>query len=462
MKNLQKYLAITFLTIGLMLTLTYCNKHDQIINPNPTPVATVSPGVGDTLFSIKTSTAPVFVTGGAAWSGPDASLWANAPKTTETVVVPDVEGSITSFAGFIGNSNTVTMQSMYDATNIYFLIQWNQKQPNMESSPWYFNPTTHLWVPGGAAPTYDVNGNLLLESLVSDQFDVAFNINNSCADFASQSCYGLCHQGVTSMVVDTVTGNVTFQTNNVMHTSGPSEKIDCWRARMYQVMGACQALDYYIDWEGGLQSTNAVHADQSVSNGANPPVYSSNASTNGTGGVSNKQSLTITGKTTKMSVPIWVKTSTASGTYVNAALIPSDTNATSGPAFKVVAVDSNGVLTLSGSGGTINPNIGTAYQQVGTGIGTTNDQTTWIPGKVIAPYTGGEGDVAANAHWTGTGWQLMLKRALKTSDILIQDVDFSPLTDIQFGIGLMYQPLGSPNAADNEHAIKAGMLLHFK
>jgi len=453
MKNLKKYLVIALLLTGAMYTLTYCTKHDQIINPNSTPTVTpVVAGPGDTLFSIKTSVSPVFVTGGAAWSGPDAS-WANAPKITETVVVPDVEGSIVSFAGFIGNSNTVTMQSMYDANYIYFLIQWNQPQANMESSPWYFNPTTHKWAQGGAAPAWDVNGNLVLESLVSDQFDMAFNINNSCADFASQSCYGLCHQGVTTMVVDTVTGNITSQTTNVMHTSGPSEKIDCWRARMYQVMSASQAMDYYIDWAGGLQNSNAVHADQSISNGAYPPSYSSNASTNGTGGLSNKQSLTITGTSTKENVPLWVK---PNDHYTNSSMVPNDT--LSG-ALKVVAVDSMGVLTL-GDGTTLNPNNGTTYQQVGTGIGN-NDQTTWIPGKIVAPYTGGEGDVAANARWTGSGWQLMLKRALKTADVLDQDVDFSPLTDQQFGIGLMFQPFGSANAADNEHAIKAGMLLHF-
>lgn|ERR1035437_5723737 len=454
MKKLKKYFVSALLLIGAMYTLTYCTKHDQIINPNavvtPTPVVA---GPGDTLFSVKTSTPPAFVTGGAAWSGPDASLWASAPKTTETVVVPDVEGDLVSFSGYIGNSNSVTMQSLYDANNIYFLIQWNQAQSNLESSPWYFNPVTHKWAAGGAAVTYDVNGIETLRSLVSDQFDVIFNINNSCADFASQSCYGVCHQGVPIMTVDTVTGAITTKTTNVMHTNGPNEKLDCWRARMYQVASASQAIDYYLDWNGGVPSANAVHANQSVSNGQYPPTYSSTTSTNGTAGISNKQTLTITGLATTESVPLWVK---ANDNYTNSAMVISDTVSA---ALKVMAVDSLGVLTLS-DGSTIDPNNGTTYQHVGTGIGN-NDQNTWIPGKIIAPYTGLMGNVAANCHWTGTGWQLMLKRALKTADVLEQDVDFTSLTDQPFGIGLMFQPLGSVNAADNQHAIKAGMLLHF-
>ncbi len=447
MNRLNKKRIAVILMLGSILLLYNCTRHDQTLN--------VAPASTTILTSVKTTTAPTFVTGGAAWGGPEASLWNAAPKITVTATVPDVEGSGTNFSGYIGNSTKVTMQSLYDANNIYFLVQWDQAQPNLESSPWYFNPTTKRWAQGGAAPTYDVNGGLVLRSLVSDQFDMLFNINNSCADFKTNSCFGACHQSVTTMVVDTLTGNVNTQTTNVMHTNGPSEKLDCWRARMYQVVGASQALDYYMDWNGGVNTANAVHADQTVSNGGNPPTYSSNASTNGTGGISNKQSIKITGTSTKVSVPLWVKSSGSH--YTNAALVPSDTT---GAALKVVAVDSNGVLTLSDAS-TIDPNNGTTYQQVGDGIGN-NDQTTWIPGKIIAPYTGGQGDVSANAVWTGSGWQLMLKRALKTADVLEQDVDFSSLADQQFGIGVMFQPAGSDNAADNQHAIVPGLTLKFK
>ena len=446
----------SFIVISLMIlaifSLTYCTKNDGILNLNPPEVAST----GDTLFSVKVASGPTLVTAGATWSGADTVFWKNAPKLTETVTVPEVIGDVVSFSGFIGNSNKITMQSVYDANNVYFFVQWDQAQPNMESSPWYYNTITKRWAQGGAAPTYDVNGILTLQSFVSDQFDVIFNINNSCAGFVTQSCYGACHQNVNSLVMDPVTGNITSKITNVMHTNGPSEKLDCWRARMYFVMNASQAIDYYIDWNGGVPTANAVHGNQSVSNGANPPVYSSTAATNGTGGTSNTQSLIITGTSTKANVPLWVK---PSGSYLNAAMLPSDTTG-SGSAVKVIAVDTTGILTLK-NGATLNPNTGTTYQQVGTGIGN-NDQTSWIPGKIVAPYTGLMGNVAANAHWTGKGWQLLLKRALKTPDVLQQDVDFSSLATQQFGIALMFQPIGSKNAADNQHAIKPGMTLKFK
>ena len=442
---------VKFIVLAIMFGLTFglynCTRHDQVLNLAPTD--------GTSLLSVKTATAPTFATGNSAWSGADSKLWSAAPVLSVTATVPDVEGSGTSFAGYIGNSVGVTMQSLYDANNIYFLIQWKEAQPNLESSPWYYNAAKKAWAQGGAAVTYDVNGELALQSFVSDQFTMLFNINNSCADFKAQSCYGVCHQGVTTMVLDTTTGIISSQTTNVMHTNAPNEKLDCWRARMYQVVNAGQAIDYYIDNNGGVPTANAVHADQTVSNGAYPPVYASNVATNGTGGPSNKQTLTVTGTSKHVSVPMWAKPSGAH--YTNASLVVSDTT---GAALKVIAVDSNGVLTLSNNS-VIDPNVGTTYQKVGTGIGN-NDQTTWIPGKIVAPFTGGAGDVSANAYWTGTGWQLMLKRALKTADVLEQDVDFSPLTDQQFGIGVMFQPIGSVNAADNQHAIVPGLTLKFK
>ena len=446
MKKLKRKHILVVLMLSLTFGLYNCTRHDQTLN--------LAPSNGTTLTSVKTSTAPVFASAGTVWSGADANLWKAAPVLNVTATVPEVEGSGTSFAGYIGNTTPVTLQSLYDANNIYFLITWQSAQPNMESSPWYYNKTKKNWAQGGAGITYDVNGELLLQSFVSDQFTFLWNINGSCADFKTQSCFGACHQGVTTMVVDTNTGLVSTATTNVMRTNAPNEKLDCWRARMYQVMSAAQALDYYIDYEGGINASNGIHADQSVSNGGNPPSYSSNVSTNGTGGVSNKQSLTVTGTSKHMNVPVWVKTSDY---YLNAALLPSDTL---GAAVKVTAVDSNGVLTLA-NGSTIDPNANTAYQLVGTTIGN-NDQTTWIPGKVVAPYTGGQGDVAANAVWTGKGWQMMLKRALKTSDVLEQDVDFSTLADQAFGIGVMFQAAGSPNAGDNQHAITSGLNLTFK
>jgi hypothetical protein len=257
------------------------------------------------------------------------------------------------------------------------------------------------------------------------------------------------------MAVDPVTHQITTSTTNVMHTNAPNEKLDVWFSRMFEVPQTDQLYDSYMDWNGGAKGNDGFEPDQSVPDGGNPPNYSSNAPTNGTGGFSNVQTLNITGTTIPENVPLWVKP--AGSHYTNAALLPADT---ANAALLVIAVDSNGILTLKG-GTILNPNIGTTYQWVGTGIGN-NDQTTWIPGAIVAPFTGGEGDVNANAVWTGSGWQMMLKRALKTADVLEQDVDFSPLNNIQFGVAVMFMPSGSINAADNEHAILPGLTLKFQ
>ena len=201
---------------------------------------------------------------------------------------------------------------------------------------------------------------------------------------------------------------------------------------MLQVANVNQANDAYLDWGGGALNQNEVHNDGQVKTTD--------------GGFSNKQTLTVTGTTTKEAVPTWVL---PAGTYSNGAILQGDT--LSGKAVKVIAVDTNGVLTLANST-TIDPRTaasGTNFQQVGTG-----DGPNCIPGSIVSAYTGSRGDVTANAFWTGTGWRLLLTRALTTADTKY-DVDFSSLSDQPFGIGVMF------NGADNEHAIVNSLTLRF-
>jgi hypothetical protein len=253
-----------------------------------------------------------------------------------------------------------------------------------------------------------------------------FNIANSCPTFNTLSCYASCH-------ANSSFGGGTTPEGGAMHTNGPTEFLDCWRARMLQVVNANQANDVYLDWGGGTLNQNEIHND--------PQSLASD------GGFNNKKTLTITGTTTKEAVPAWV---IPDGTYPNGAILQSDT-LSGGRAVQVIAVDTNGVLTLANSA-TIDPRTaasGTSYQQVGAG-----DGIKCIPGTIVAPYSGSRGDVTANAYWTGTGWRLLLKRALKTSDTNY-DVDFSSLDNQPFGIGVMF------NGADNEHAITNGLTLRF-
>ena len=72
-------------------------------------------------------------------------------------------------------------------------------------------------------------------------------------------------------------------------------------------------------------------------------------------------------------------------------------------------------------------------------------------------YTGSRADLTFKSTYTGTGYILEIKRALNTGTgvALLQDVDFSPLTDVNFGIAVF-------NKANTAHAIQPGLTLHFQ
>ena len=411
----RKTLIIASLILFPTTLLTFCTKNNQVLD--------TTTGANVTVLTSAKGTASLQAAGGPAWDGTIESVWNNASKLTLNAVVPDLGNN--TFGGFIGNATDVTIRSLYDANNIYFLVEWNSSQKNLASSPWYFNPTKHVWAQEAGAPVKNADSTTFRPAFIQDQFVIMFNINNSCPSFNTQSCYASCH-------ANSSFGAATIPSGGAMHTNGPGEFLDCWRARMLQVVNANQANDVYLDWGGGVLNQNEIHNDAQLKTTD--------------GGFSNKQTLTITGTTTKEAVPTWV---IPAGNYANGAILQSDT--LSGNAVKVIAVDSNGVLTLANST-TIDPGTaasGTVYQQVGAG-----DGAKCIPGSIVSTYTGSRADVTANAYWTGTGWRLLLMRSLKTADA-VYDADFTSLKDQPFGIGVMF------NGADNEHAIVNGLTLHF-
>ncbi len=428
MKNVNKFLAVPLLGAIFAVGLSNCTKHDEVLNLATAAIPPTTSGVGDTLFSAKVSAGPVLQpVNGSAWDGTVDPIWSGAKKLNVHAVVPDLGNG--TFSGYIGNATNVTMSSVYDNTNIYYMIEFSTDQKMVKSAQWYYNPTTKLWAQEATIPALNSDGVSYRPSFGQDQFVIMFNINNSFPSFNTLSCYAACHTNGSITVPGTTTGGS-------MYTNGPTEMLDVWRARMLQVANVNQANDCYIDWGGGTLDKNEVHNDLQINNGPTPIAD---------GGFSNKQSVKITGKSTKENIPIWV---IPSGFYSNSAILLKDT-LPGGQAVRVTAVDSNGVLTLANAT-TIDPRGSTNYTQVGTG-----DGPNCIPGSIVGSYTGSRGDVTANAFYTGTSWKLMLRRALKTTDAA-NDVDFSLLKDQPFGIGVMF------DGADNEHAIVAGLTLHFQ
>ena len=166
------------------------------------------------------------------------------------------------------------------------------------------------------------------------------------------------------------------------------------------------------------------------------------------GEVSNSQNLKLDGTGASVAVPIWVIPGTASAKFI----LVSDTTA-SGKAKKVTAVSSAGVLAFS-DGSTLDPTVGTAYQRTGDPV-TGPTAVNSIPSYIAVPLIGGRADISAAAVYTGSGWIVEYKRALKTADVLKQDVDFSSLQDQQFGVAFW-------DKSNYQHGINPNLTLTFK
>ena len=429
-----------------------CTKTDQIVG-----AATASSS--STLVSSKTTTAPVI-------DGTIDAVWNTATKLQVTPVVPDPGNG--TFAGYIGRSYNVTLRSLYDANNIYFLAEWDDPDQSLLNTPVSYNPTTKLWSRQSSNYTFDVNGNITSVPFNEDKFGMQWNINNSIAAFASQSCYATCHinqptDSINNHVSPPVLVTVPATAGGNHFTNGPNEKADLWHIHLMQDAVYGYADDDYIDYAGGQLSANGRHSDgifvTSTTNGV--PTYSKVP-----GSVTNTQTLKVTGGTTSVTVPGWVvpgqtgayalmTTNTVTGVAVTALTGVTAVDGSTA-AYLVTAVDANGVLTLS-NGTKVDPTTTTNYNtQFDANGNITGVGTAAIPGLIMQKYQGGRSDIQFKASYTGSGWVLEIKRALKTADAaVLQDVDFSPLTDVNFGIAVF-------NKANTAHAIQPGLTLHFK
>ncbi len=434
MKNLIKTkLFLVAIVFSIVTTLTFCTKHDQVLDlstPAPDASATANTNV---LTAIKTAIAPTFVEqnqAGTAWNGTIDAMWDKAPKLTVTAIVPDATMlSSNNFLGFLGNSVNVTIRSMYDANNVYFLVE-TDAAPNVQSAWWYFDPTTKLWAQEVTKVTVDANGFKTRDGFTQDKFAMLFNVDSSCYAFKTQGCYGACHLDVP---------NASGVLQSYMHTNGAMEKLDLWWADMIMATNYNQMSDGYEDYAGGVLFADGRKTDNQLTT---TPLAFSNKTTKKVkiigSNFGNSKDSTI--------IPLWVNTTASANSN---ALFLKDTIA-GGSAVRVVGVDTSGILYLQ-NGTTINPNAGTDYQRIGLGVG-----PKCIPGSFFAPFQGSRADITCNAYSTGSGWRLMIKRALNTGDANKQDVNLSNLADQPFGIGVFF------NHANNQHAIVSGLTLQFQ
>ncbi len=433
----MKILKITSLFAFIVMFFAYCTKTDQV-------VVSATPNTTD-LIALKTTTAPTL-------DGAIDAAWDKAQKLSITMTVPDPGNNL--FAGYNGIQYKTTLRAMYDDQYVYFLAEYNDPDKSVNVTPWYFNPTTALWVQEGSSRTYDANGVLTREGWGEDKFAMLWNIDKSTPKFETQTCYASCHvftpylnYAVTpaAMVSNAGSGN--------HYTNGAQEKIDMWWAHLSKDILFGQMDDNYQDWAGGPGVTGLVggsgngrHVDGITVSGANTtwPYAPTYTTTPAQGGYSNKQTLKLNGTGASVSVPMWVVPGEA-----NYYILAADTLA-GGKAKKVTGVSATGVLTYSG--GTIDPTTGSDYLRTDGVTGATAPKA--IPSYIGSALLGERADISAKAVHTGTGWIVEYKRKLKTADVLKQDVDFSSLEDKVFGVALW-------DRSNNQHAIQPNLTMKF-
>lgn len=401
MKSLKsKYFWVVTTLILFIGYGVSCTKDDQILDlPQPVNNST-------DLISVKTGTPPSI-------DGTIEAMWNNSPKLQFTTAVPEVTGDV--FRGYTGNIiPSVTLRSAYDATNIYFLLEWTDPTQSLSRLPWYFDPVSQRWAQEKGAPTFSASGAIIRPAFYEDKVGFLWNINNSVSGWNTATCYKSCHTGLPAS-----DGSSRHFTNTA------SEKIDMWHWK--SVRGGVNGAFQFEDQNQINKYPNGRQGDPGND------VYTNNV-----------QSLVITGSSpaVTVSVPKYVIPAKSNyGWILNSEI-------TAGTAKTITAVSATGVLTLS-DGSTIDPTVGTDYQRIGLGIGAKS-----IPGLTINAYTGSRGDISCKAVYTGSGWILEFTRALKTTDD-IYDVDFSSLADQYFGIGIFEN-------AQIAHSIKPNLVLKFK
>jgi len=291
MRGLKKTILATGVIVSSAIALTYCTKNNQVV--------TSDSGSSTTLTAVKTTTAPVI-------DGSIDAVWSKATELDVTATVPNPGNG--TFEGYIGLSYNVTLRSLYDANNLYILVQWNDPDESLANTPISYNPTTKLWARQSNNYTFDVNGNTTSIPFNEDKFGFQWNINNSIASFASLSCYATCHINPTSDSINNHTNppslvTVPARAGGNHFTNGPEEKADLWHIHLMQDQVYGYADDDYIDYAGGQLNPNGRHSDgatiSSTTNGI--PSYSAVP-----GSVTNTQTLKIGGTGPTVTVPAWI------------------------------------------------------------------------------------------------------------------------------------------------------------
>lgn len=361
-----------------------------------------TPGAGTSTTELLSKS----VTTGPTMDGTIDASWDNCQKLTGAAVIPN----ISDFSLFSGTSLNFTIRSMRDASTIYFLAEWNDPNDSKAREGWYFDTTTNLWKQQNKIATS------VTDKFYEDKIAMLWPTATAGSSWSSATCYSTCHTMPTGLGYNTGT----------KHYAEAGEVIDMWHWKRVRTQPNNQFDDQRIIAVGDV---NAPTAGELKDGGRGGDPKTAGAYNN------NKQTLTITGTTTSVSVPKYV---TLTPTYV---FTPADI--ADGTAKLVTAVDASGILTYAG--GTIDPSTG-GYE-INTGV--KRFPSIYTDG----PFVGSRGDISSYANHTGSGWVLEFSRALTTSDAT-NDVQFDVTQEYMFGFAI-FENLAIA------HAIKPNLKLKF-
>ncbi len=395
MKNSKLLLAGSFIVAAMLFTSS-CKKDEP-----------KDPGTSTSeLLAKKVTTAPTI-------DGTVDASWADCQTLTGTATVPNLAND---FKWFVGEAYSFKMRSMYDATNIYFLIEYADPTKSVDRQSWYFDTATKLWKQHNKKPT------TATDKYYEDKFAFLWPTASTPASWQNTTCYNTCHA---------VPAGKGFDTENKHFTNSASEVVDQWHYKLVRTGPGNQLDDQmqiYIDPNNPLAA--GPNGDQMKEGGR-----SSDPKTAG-GVADNKQ--TLNNGIADVSVPKYVIPGKTGYSVITKAEIDG------GTAKLITAVNANGVLTYAG--GTIDPTDAGYVPATGA---------KRFPSIIFnGALEGSRGDVMTFANHIGSGWVIELKRALKTTD-LVNDIQYDITKEYMFGFAIF------ENAAV-AHGITPGLKLKFE
>lgn len=392
-----KLLLTVFFIAGFMVSCTHDDRPDyDTTGADPIPEANDSE-----LLALKVTTGPII-------DGTIDASWDDAKKMFTMVTVPDPGNQV--FRGYEGNTNDVTLRALYDDEYIYFLCEWTDNEKSQNRQTWYFDPDVKLWMQEDRVPLFNDEGVIIRDAFYEDKFSFLWNVNNSVANWDSSTCFTSCHTGLSE------------DDGYARHYTQPGETIDMWHWKFVRTDVNLQADDQFQN----DTFPNGRHGDDK----------------DGGGYTNNTQELVMNGTSETVKVPKYFIPGRTYYYWITQDEIDA------GTAKLFTEVDVDGVLYYDG--GSIDPNVDIRFQREGSTVGAYG-----VPSIYTEEFLGSRGDLMAKGVYSGSGWVLEIKRKLKTLDTEAQDVDFSGLVDLPFGIGVF-------DNAGIAHGIKANLLLKFE